>query len=217
MLQSVHVRGKYEAPPAAKPIAGCWTINDTPAHFTEEGGRVRGAIGDLILQGGAEGALYRLIWTRGPEWGHAAITLSPDGRTLSGIKWHEEPIVYNFGESWFGTQCTGVRKAPALSAAEGTSPVVRDLSQDFLQRARRLPMYGGDVDLDVVLQRVRLVARDFRGVPVQPKLEALRAALQKRGADLSRVEFIALGETRPHHPIQNELMRSLYGVVEIEP
>jgi hypothetical protein len=84
-------------------------------------------------------------------------------------------------------------------------------------------MYGGDADLDVVMRllsegtRVKLVARDYRGVPQEPKLNALREALQKRGADLSRVDFVALGDKKPRYAIENELMRSLYGVVEIEP
>lgn len=217
MLQSVHARGTYASQPAAQPIAGCWKINGKRAEFIEENGRIRGVIGDenpIVLQGGVDGALYRLIWTRGPEWGFAAITISPDGKHLTGIKWHEEPLGWTFGESWFGERCSG-RQAP--------SPLVPDISNEFMQRARRLPMYGGDADLDVVMRllsegkRVKLVARDYRGVPQEPKLNALRDALQKRGADLSRVDFVALGDKKPRYPTENELMRSLYGVVEIEP
>jgi hypothetical protein len=92
-----------------------------------------------------------------------------------------------------------------------------------MKRAGRLPMYGGEADLALIMQllsegsRIRLVARDYRGRPVEPKLNQIREALQKRGADLSRVEFVALGSDKPRHAIQTELMRSLYGVVEIEP
>ena len=214
MLQSVHARGALSATPAPQPIAGCWTVNNKKAFFVEDRGRILGAVGDVLLQGGVEGALYRMIWVRGPEWGHAVFTVSPDGQHLTGIKWHQEPIQYDFGESWFGEKCEG-------SVASLAQP--RDISADFLQRARRLPIYGGDADLDVVLKllsegkRMRLVARDFHGRRQDAKLNALRDALQKRGADLSRIEFVDLGEGKPHHPIQNELMRALYGVVEIEP
>ena len=217
MLQGVHARGSFVSPPVAQPIAGCWSINGKPATFVEENGRIRGKFGDVFLQGGVDGALYRLMWVRGPQWGHAAITISPDGKKLTGIKWHEEPIQYNFGESWFGEQCEGPPPAQVPRDARN------DTGMDFLQRARRLPLYAGEADLDLVMnllsegKRVKLVARDFRGVPQEPKLNALREALQRRGADLSRVELVALGDRNPHHAIQNDLMRSLYGVVEIEP
>ncbi len=215
VLQSVHAHGTYVRPPVPQPIAGCWMINGTPASFVEENGQVRGRIGDenpILLQGGVDGALYRLIWIRGPEWGYAAVTISPDGTHLSGIKWHEEPIVYFFGDSWFGEKRSCVAAAPTA-----------DISRAFMQHARRLPMYAPEADLAVIMQllsvgrRVRLVARDYRGVPQKPKLNAIREALRKRRADLSRVEFVAMGNNNPRQTVQNELMRSLYGVVEIEP
>lgn len=216
-LHSVIVRGTYTSQPVARPIAGCWMINGKRATFAEDKGHIRGTIGEdspIVLQGGVESALYRLIWTRGPQWGFAAITISPDGQHLSGIKWHEEPLGWTFGDSWFGERCSG---------GQAPSPVIPDISDDFIQRAGRLPMYGGEADLDVVMRllsegkRVKLVARDYRSVPQEPKLNALREALTKRGADLSRIEFITLGDQKPRFPIENELMRSLYGVVEIEP
>jgi len=237
LLKSVHARGTYMSQPTAQPIAGCWKINGKRAEFIDETGRIRGVIGEanqIKLQGGLDGTLYRLIWTRGPEWGYAAITISPDGKHLTGIKWHEEPLNWTFGDSWFGERCD--RVIPSVSEGPGGRVVLRaaptprslahardDIRFDFLQRARRLPMFGGDADLDVVMRllsegkRVKLVARDYRGVLQEPKLNALREALQKRGADLSRVDFGALGDKKPRYPIENELMRSLYGVVEIEP
>jgi hypothetical protein len=216
-LTSVHARGRFLETPSVPDLAGCWTVNEQPGALTATGGTVERHVGEpIVLDGGRDGAVYRFAWAQGPQWGHALVTLSPDGRKLSAIKWHEEPIGYNYGESWFGERCGAPptrRPAAPKSAAESAA------LHTFLRRSGRYPLYGPDPvpTVAAVLQkvdRIRLVSRDFRGQNAQGRLDALRTALQNGGIDISRIDFAVANE--PHQPIENESMRALYSVVEIE-
>ena len=212
-LTSVQARGRFLETPSVPDLAGCWTVNGKPAALTSTGGTVERHLGEpIVLDGGRDGAVYRFAWAQGPQWGHALVTLSPDGKHLSAIKWHEEPIGYNYGESWFGERCNGTSstaKSAAGSAALHT----------FLRRAGRYPLYNPDPvpTVAAVLQRVdriRLVSRDFRGQNARGNLDKLRTTLQNGGIDISRIDFAVVNE--PHQPIENASMRALYSVVEIE-
>jgi hypothetical protein len=112
---------------------------------------------------------------------------------------------------------------------------------DFLSRAKRLPLYGlrfdanGTLDeansaatLDLIAalppRHYKLVSRELRaGSPdgdrkrSQERLDALRAALQKRGVDAARFEWQAIGSDSPPRPIETEIERVLYGVIELQP
>jgi hypothetical protein len=226
-LSSVQLRGKFTATPSVAPIDGCWMINGLQASFTEVSGDVRGTIGDHTLHGGRDGAVYRFAWRGKTTWGHALITLSPDGSKLSGLKWYEEPIAYNAAESWFGEKCSGGTADAAPESPGDTRGAPLDL---FLQRAKRYPIYGNAVEtvMHVLRQssspKVRLVSREYRGASesenrriAQERLDGLRSALQKAGADLNRLAFNVAGSEKPHQPIENESMRVLYGAIEIAP
>lgn len=236
-LQSVHVRGEWLAAPAAPSLAGCWTINGVPAAFSESDGRVSGSIGadkPLHVDGGAAGAVYRLAWTRGPEWGYSLVTLTPSGERLSGMTWHEDAAAHSYGTSWFGEK----KSCPPQSTSGD------DVMAAFFERAGWYPLFSLQFDsndaliedssrggLDAIAraltrlksQRIRLLGREYDEATAEKnrrradrRLQSLRAALTRRGLDVSRFDFVALGSDSPRRPTATKPMRLLYGVVEIE-
>jgi len=114
ILTSVHAGGELLGPPEVPEIDGCWRINGAPARFVRKSARVVGVIGTeppVQIDGGSDGRVYRLMWYRGPMWGFTTITVAPDGKTLSGLKWHEEVNPVHVGDGWFGERvpCAAVR------------------------------------------------------------------------------------------------------------
>ena len=239
-IQSVQVRGKLLERPVAQPIDGCWTVNGQPARFTTVGGSIRGVIGSsdpIRLDGAAEGPVYRFAWTKKGDWGFAVLTATPDSKHLSAAKWFQEPIAYDYGDSWFGDRSTCGVAEPADTSVP--------LALRFLDRLHRYPLFGLHFDetgrlsepesvtaLELLAnlsaqhssQRFRLVSNEYRGASTddnrrraQARLDSLRAVLQQRGVDLGRFEFVAAGSDRPPQRIENEIMRVLYSVVDIEP
>lgn len=237
-LQSVHLKGEWLASPAIAPIADCWAINEMTGSFAERAGRVAAwldtAPEKTQLDGGRWGAVYRFAWARGPQWGHVLISLSPDGKRLTGMKWHELPGGHSFGASWFGERrsCAPSGMQPDLVVAT------------FLRQAGWYPLFSLHFDeKDAVVeqasgeaftvienvvrslpsQRIRLAAREYHeSTPeanrrrAETRLRTLRDALGKRGLDLSRVDFVPLGAEEPRIAITTEAMRILYGTVEIQ-
>ena len=234
-LQSVHVRGKWNGEPATRPLTGCWTINGEPAVFSETSGRIAGTMGDVHFDGGRSGATYRFAWVRGAAWGYALFTITPDGRKLGGIRWHEEAAQHSFGTSWFGDLQPACNSVPA-------DP--RSVVTTFLRRAGWYPLFSlhfdandrlieresvagltiiGDVARRLPKHRMRVVSREYHEGNAAAnrkrtvaRIESLRAALARRGTNLSNVDFVALGDTEPRRPTATEPMRLLYGVIEIE-
>lgn len=221
-INAIHVRGSLLDAPVRGPLSGCWTVNGLAARFDEhDGGRITGTIeehGTVSLEGGADGMVYRLAWLRGPERGVAAITVSDDGKHLTGLEWHEEARVNTFSTSWFG------ERKPCPSQP----PAPDEIASEFLTR-RSFPLYSENAATVSALlaqspaRRFRLVAHEYRADSVatnrqraQAELDALRDALQKSGADLSHVQFIASGSDQPRKLAASELMRALYSFVAIE-
>ena len=238
-LQSVLVHGKWLAPPSVPPIAGCFSVNEAAARFHERDGRVSGSVGDdepQFVDGGVDDATYRFAWTRGPEWGYALVTLTPDGQTLNGLTWHEEAAAHSFGTSWYGSRQPCGESGQRVDADE----VVRT----FLRRSGWYPLFslhfdesggliearsGGGLDVIRMVQqraqghRIRIVAREYRARSsdearkrTAARLESLRNALARRGVDVSRIDFVAAGSDSPRRPVDIEVMSRFYGAVEIE-
>ncbi|HUP48728.1 MAG TPA: discoidin domain-containing protein [Thermoanaerobaculia bacterium] len=236
-LKSVYVRGRWLEAPSVPPIGDCWTVNGSPASFTESEGRVTGSVGaeqPLYVDGGVHEAVYRFAWARGPEWGYALVTLTPGGDHLSGMTWHEEAAAHSFGTSWFG------ERRPCRPEPIDPDAVVTT----FIRRAGWYPLFslrfdsadalvepasaGGvqiieNVQRRLRSERFRIVAHEYRGATPQEnrrraeaRLQSLRAALQRRGVELSRIDFVARGGDSPRRPTASESMRLLYGVVEIQ-
>jgi F5/8 type C domain len=213
---SLYASGAETAPFVQPPLEGCWEINATvPARFERSGARVSGTIGNIVIDGGTDGRVYRLMWREGMTWGHAAVSVTPDGRHLSGVRWYEEVNQSHSGDGWLG------KRVPCSAAA----PIDGDAIVDFLiRRAAMWRLYGVRFDrqdriletesanaLDLAAKlvrehpkhRFRLIGREFRESSVgknraraTAKLNATREALGKRGADLSRIELISDGSDR---------------------
>lgn len=217
-IHSFRAAGEETAPAAPRSFGGCWEINGFPSQIAERGGRITGVIGGerpTYLDGGVDGRVARVMWQRGPMWGFALLTATPDGSALTGLPLHEEPQSSHHGFAWFGRRC----------AARITPPRVReDLPRELLNRAGRWAMFGLAFGEDDTLindrsattiedaaqliaanrsRRLRIVAHEFRGRDAAEnrrrataRIDALRNALTERGTDLSRVEFVGSGSDR---------------------
>jgi F5/8 type C domain len=235
-IQSVLVRGSSQETPKQQPISGCWSMNALPASFTSDRGRVTGTLGGdhpLFFDGGTDGLMYRFAWLSGPAWGFAAINTAPDGKHLSGLRWYEEPMIYSSAESWFGdrTKCEATQQP-------------QDIGEAFMKRAGRYPLLGLRFDSDGALvagesaaaldwlagfarrhssQQLRLLSREYR-LPgadqnrkrSQARLDSLKAALQKRGIDTAKFDWVAMGSDTPREKMEDDLMRTMYSVVELQ-
>jgi len=216
-------------------IDGMWSINEQPAAFTQNGshvdGRVEGNL-DFFLEGGSDGHFFRFAWIRGKdqEYGLAAISVTPDGNHLSGMVWHEEALQATqfWADDWLGSR-GGQAPTPVRT---GESPVLHA----YLERFGYFPLYGlrfddaGRLDeqqsattLDAIKPylhagKCRFVAHELNRNPAitQTEMDTLRAALQKRGVDLTGIDFVAMGNREPRRPTFDDLTRAMYGSVEIQ-
>jgi len=231
-IASVYASGELLDKPQAPSIDGCWSINGMPARFRQSGAHVVGYVGSPLntyVEGGTDGRFLRLTWLRSntPEYGLAALTLTPDGKHLSAIVWHEEAIQAPqfLADDWLGERgpCPIDVKAQPLVAVS------------YFERFGYLPLYGlrfddaGHFDetqsaelLDEVVPYIkpgaRFVAHELLGDPAisQTRLDTLRAALQKRGVSLTGVDFVAMGNRDPRRPGTVDLVRAMYSSVELQ-
>jgi hypothetical protein len=165
-LDSIVVRGIETAALTRAPLAGAWRVNGRATALAQRGNHVTGTMEmgtvPMRLEGGFDrGRMLRLLYLRGNDYGLAAVGISPDGRHLSGLTWHEEPIPLFHGDSWFGeavTQGPVGRQAPSpvrLSddsqdrrgrlSPHGTAGDATDARQfaiDHLRRTGRYPLFG---------------------------------------------------------------------------
>jgi hypothetical protein len=228
-LNSVHARGEALEPVRPGSLDGCWELDTERAAMTQQGSYVSGRSGGLLLDGGSDGRFYRFAWIKGEQYGLAAISVTPDGRHLSGIKWHEEAEPLFVGTTWIGAKTADCAERPPISDA---------VFRAFLGKQGRYPMYGLRFDDEgrlleaesaVMLERlaqmkdVRLVANELRQptparnrAVAQAKLDTLRAALVRRGVDLTRFELVNHGSEQPHRAAETDATRSLYGAVDLE-
>ena len=230
-IRGVHVTGEEVAAPRTPSFTGCWSINGEIAHLVQNGARISGTIGSdppTFIDGGTDNRVGMVMWMRGPTWGYAAITRSPDGRHLSGLSFFEEADI-NLGEGWFGQRC-GAGAPPAVLPASGPA--------QLLARAKRYSLYGLAFDgndrvieelsaptLDAVAallatspsQKFRIIARELRfDTPelnrqhTAARVQAIRDALAKRGVDVSSIEFVSagndIGEIAPRSALQRALL-----------
>jgi hypothetical protein len=233
-LQSVHVRGSFLAPPTAAPLTGCWAVNGALGRFSEKDGRVYGEVDGFHLDGALSGGVYRFAWNKGPNWGYALATVTPDGQRFSGITWYEEAAHHSFGTTWFGER----------SECDLSGLADHDVAGSFLRRAGWYPLFslrfdardalivpassGGLAVLESLIrrlpgQRLRLLAREFHEASPDAnrtravtRLESLRSALRTRGVETNNLELVPLGSGSPRRPTATAPMRQLYSVVEIE-
>lgn len=235
-IRSVHAIGTETRPPDTPPMTGCWRINGVPARFAQNGGTVTGVMATApptIFDGGSNGRVATLMWSQDPMWGYTAISITPDGAHVSGLKIHEEISTQQYGDGWFGDRipCDGLALEVPRSGATQT-------------RAPRWSMYGLVFDpqdhlvsdasaatLDGLAQRIaaspsqrfRLIAHELRNGSeaeneshTRARIESLRAALQSRGIDMTRIEFVAKGGAWTEPPIYTALQRLLGSRIDLE-
>ena len=233
-LNGIHAIGEEVAQPATPPFAGCWTINGSRAWIEENGARVTGVIATdppTFFDGGTDGRLASMMWLRGATWGTVALTRSPDGQHLSALSFFGEADRH-IGEGWFGERCTGALTAAGVAAGPAA----------LLARAGRYSLHGlafdekGRLDeaksastLDTLAaliasssQPLRVVAHELReDDPEQnrrhtaARLRALRAALEKRGVNLARIDFVSAGNDVGEIVVRSSLQRSLLSRVDL--
>lgn len=234
-LRSILIEGSELAAPRGGALAGCWSMNGAPARFERNGAHASGSLRirdqPMRLDGGFDGRAYRFNWIRGNDFGYLLMSVSPDGRHLSGIEWHEEPIALFYEDSWFGERAR-------CDASLRIDAATRD---DFLRRTGRYSMFGlrfddqGNLDTTESGDTVRwlaalaaksdlqLIAHEFRAATAaanraraERQLQSLRAALQAAGANLARVSFVAKGSDEPRQRPETAAMRALYSAVDVE-
>ena len=223
-IASLQARGRELEPPQAGAIDGCWTVNGRAAAFARHGDRVTGFIETatvpILLDGDTDGRVYRFLWTRGPELGYAAISVSPDGKHLSGAQWHEEPVDLFFGTAWFGERGACTKPVPSTDA----------VAQSFLAHGR-LPLYAlhsGETLRKVAAfvsgRDVQLIGHEFREGTTEAnrrraaaELAWLKGELGRLGAKIDRVSFVTAGSENPRQYPASDAVRALYSTIDLEP
>ena len=233
--RTFQVLGEETGPPRTPAFTGCWTINGTRAHITQNGARITGVIESdppTFLDGGTNNRVAPLLWTRGAAWGYAALTRSNDGRQLTGITFHEEITGKFIGEGWFGVRCDGAATTPIPDAAaflarsgrytlfglafDANERLIEELSEPALDAAAKLFR-------DAPRQRFRVTSREFRfesdalnARHAEARLTALRNAFQARGVDTSRLELVAAGNRWIGPPIRSQIQLLMASRIDIE-
>jgi hypothetical protein len=238
-VRTFHAMGAEVEPPRTPSFGGCWKINGVPAHIEQNGARITGVIETvppIHLDGGTSDNRFGMVmWMQGGTRGEAVLTRSGDGEHITGLRFYEDVDSSNMGEGWFGERCEG-RRGAGGTAAGAAAP------QQFLARAKRYSLYGLAFDrndrlieevsgpvLDTLVsliasspQRMSLVAHELRyAIPEQNKqhaaarLQALRAALQARGVDLRRIDFVAAGSDRNGSSLSSALQQAALSRVDL--
>jgi hypothetical protein len=239
-VASVNATGTLIEAPAAAPIDGCFAVNGSPASFVQKGaevvGEVAGGARPTIVEGGSDGRFFRFAWVRGPEYGLAAVSVTPDGRHLSGIVWHEEALQESqfFAADWLGDRVSCAKAAPPSAG----------VFRSYLERFGRFPLFSLRFDESgelhdggsaATLSRVTAFLSANPALPVrfvshellhstpdenqriaQARIDSLRAALQKNGVNLANVAFVALGAKTPHREATTDLTRAMYSSIDLE-
>ncbi|HEX7829426.1 MAG TPA: discoidin domain-containing protein [Thermoanaerobaculia bacterium] len=237
-VRSFHAIGQELGTFAMPPLEGCYRINETPARFVRDGASIRGVIATTpptLLDGGTDGRVAQFLWTQGPTWGYGAITLAPNAATLTGLRIHEEISTQQYGEGWFGARipCDGLTlDAPAAGSLKPRTPLERwtmfglrfddddqliaDASKAELDALSRRIAATPSQTFRIVAHELREMTADVSKQRTQKRVDAMRAALKSRGADLSRIEFVSAGDAWSEPPIFTALQRLLASRVDLE-
>jgi hypothetical protein len=226
-LRSVLARGTELEPPRPGPIEGCWSVNGGTARFAQRGAHVVGAltIGKLpmLLDGGSDGRMVRLVWIRGNDYGLALASVSPDGKHLTALEWHEEAIPLFRADSLIGQ----AEACPTSGSLPG------DVAEALLRRVGRYSAFGlrfrPDDTLNVdesrqaleILTRhmkdARIVVHEFReATPEKNKARAQRILESVRAALGTPAELVAAGSDAPRQEPVTAAQRAMYSCVDLE-
>ena len=209
-LHSLLARGSEFEPPHPGDISGCWSINGEPAQFARTGSHVTGILRTgkepMQFDGGFDGRIVRLNWIRGNDYGMSLLTISPDGKHLSGLNWHEEAIPLFFDTSWFGERAPCVAALPAF-----------DVPTALLRRTGRFSLYD-DSELPRLLKAMPsavLVAHEFRFGTAEENRRAAQQALERLHVP-SGIKFVVQASDGARQEPVTDVMRALYSTVDVE-
>ncbi|HEX7151093.1 MAG TPA: discoidin domain-containing protein [Thermoanaerobaculia bacterium] len=185
------------------PLEGCWTINGLPARILQSGASVTGMIGnDIHIGGSSNGGVYRVAWTEGPQLGVAAIGVSPDGQRLSAARWFQDPMTLFEGPAWFGER-----------TACGTTPSdIPNPRSRYVYDAAMLTA----APRKITVHEFRETSAAANRARAQRRVDELRAALQQRGIDVSRTQFVAAGADQPWREVVSQAAREMMSVAVVE-
>ena len=232
-LHSLLAHGTELTAPKVAVVDGCWSINGQAAKFAQRGARATGVVEQdkqrLFLTGGTNGRIWRFNWIRGNDYGYTALTVSPDGKHLSALNWHEEAIPLFAAFPWFGKR-----------ADCAATPPRDDVPIALLHRAGRASLFAlqfdanGNLNADASREELQSLVSIVRGVPVPLRIIAhefrqdakrnkeiavreiasVRAALAN--LDISKVEFVAAGSDSPRQVPASDAARAIYSSVDVE-
>jgi hypothetical protein len=235
-LQSLFAHGTESAPRHEPSLDGCWTMNGTASAFVQHGSRATGVVAQgklpFSLAGGTNGRMWRFNWIRGNDYGYTALTVSPDGKHLSALNWHEEPIPLFRADAWFGERSTCaatgagedvpmavLRRAGHVSMFalqfDPAGELLVDASREELQSLVRI-IHDAPINLRVVAHELRQPDAAGNKAITEREIASLRSALTNIHADLSRVDFVAAGSDAPRQTPSSEAARAIYSAVEVE-
>lgn len=237
-VRSFHALGEELQPPVLPPIEGCWRINDVPARFVRDGATITGILGTTpptLIDGGTNGRVVELMWTQGAMWGYGVITLAPNAATLSGLRIHEEISTQQYGEGWFGDRvpCDGITlAAPQAGTLASRAPndrwsaygIVFDANDAIVAEPSRAALDALAKRIAAApSQRFRVIAHELRNADAklnrqqtEKRIASLRAAMQTRGIDGARIEFVSAGDQWSEPPIATALQRLMASRIDLE-
>jgi hypothetical protein len=235
-LRSLLAHGTEIAPRSDPALDGCWSINGEAAIFVQRGGRATGVLNQgtlpLFLAGGTNGRMWRFNWIRGKDYGFTALTLSPDGKHMSALVWHEEAIPLFAAIPWFGERAACGNPAPRgevpLAVLQRASHVAMfalqfDTAGELLAEASREELRSLANIIHSAPVPLRIVAHEFRQPDARRNKElaeheiaSVHKALENLGADLGRVDFLAAGSDSPRQTPGTDAARAIYSSVEVE-
>lgn len=235
-LHSLFAHGTETGPRSDPPLDGCWSINGEAAAFVQRGGRATGVLAQgalpLFLAGGTNGRMWRFNWIRGNDYGFTALTVSPDGKHLSALDWHEEAIPLFAAIPWYGEHAPCAAPAPRdgvpLAVLRRASHVAMfalqfdPAGQLLLEPSREELQSLASIIHDAPVP-LRIVAHEFRQPDAKRNKEfaeheitSVRKALQSLGAGLGRTDFLAAGSDSPRQTPASDAARAIYSSVEVE-
>jgi len=232
LIHTVYASGAELRPPNTRDFSGCWTINGIPARFEQTGSHITGTIATTPptwIEGASNGRVTKLTWTQGPTWGSAMVAMPPDERTLTGTMFFDIVYPEHQGPSWFGTRCsdaTGVAvpkdfPARALESAGFWSMhgLIFDERDQLVEDASRATLDA--LAAATAKGRFRILSHDFLTQDraenrrhAKARLASLRAVLQKRGVDLTRIELGVAPD--PEEWVVAQVQRLLWTRIDLE-
>ena len=234
-LQSILAHGTEVSPRNDPSLAGCWSVNGSAVTFAQHGSRAAGVLAlgtqPVFLDGATNGRLWRFNWIRGNDYGLTALTVSPDGKHLSAIEWHEEAIPLFRSRPWFGERSSC--SAPGLRD---------DVTVAVLKRAGHVSLFGlrfdpsGQLLADASREELQSLAKILRAAPpleivahefrqpdskrnqevAQREIDSVKTALMSVGASLEHTTFRAAGSDNPRHVPASDVARAIYSRIEAE-